>query len=62
MKLKKNNSFIKEAGKEIRNQNNKDHIEKYNTINLNGRMKLKTNKILKKIVKKKKIRSQKNED
>jgi len=37
-------NFTKKIKKKIRNQNNKDQIEKHNTINLNWKMKLKINK------------------
>jgi hypothetical protein len=47
-KIKNKLNFYKKAKKRIRNQNNEDQFEKYNTINLNWRMKLKTNKILQK--------------
>jgi len=42
--IEKNNNFYKRINKKIRNQNNKDQIKKHNIINLNWRMKLKTNK------------------
>jgi len=45
VKLKKIITLTKNIKKKIRNQNNKDKIEKHNTINLNWKMKLKTNKI-----------------
>jgi hypothetical protein len=44
----KNNNFYKKIKKTIRNKKNKDQIEKYNTINLNWRLKLKTNKTFRK--------------
>jgi hypothetical protein len=44
VKLKRIITFSKKAKKKIRNQNNVDQIEKYNTINLDWIMKLKTNK------------------
>jgi hypothetical protein len=44
----KNNNFYKKVKKTIRNKKNKDQIEKYNTINLNWRLKLKTNKTFRK--------------
>jgi hypothetical protein len=59
--IEKNNSFYKKTKKKIKNQNNKDQIEKHNTINLNWMMKLKTNKIFIKGLRKKN-KSQKNED
>ena len=43
--------------KKIRNQNNEVQIRKYNTINLNWRMKLKTNKTFIKGLRKKEIKS-----
>ena len=46
--IEKNNNFYKRAKKKIRNQNNEDQIEKYNIVNLNWKMKLKTNKIFSK--------------
>jgi len=33
--IEKNINFYKRVKKKNRNQNNKDHIEKHNTINLN---------------------------
>jgi hypothetical protein len=42
----KNNNFYKRAKKEIRNLNNEDQIEKYNTFNLDWMMILKNNKTL----------------
>jgi len=42
--IEKNNNFSKRAKKKIINQNNVDQIGKYNTINLDWIMKLKTNK------------------
>ena len=47
-KIKNKLNFYKKTKKRITNQNNEDQIEKYNTINLNWRMKLKINKILQK--------------
>jgi hypothetical protein len=44
VKLKRITTFTNRSGKN-RNQNNKDQVEKYNTINLNWMIKLKTNKI-----------------
>jgi len=35
VKLKKNNNVYKWVKEKIRNQNNEDQVEKYNTINLN---------------------------
>jgi len=46
--IEKNNNFYKRAKKKIRNQNNEDQIEKYNIVNLNWKMKLKTNKMFSK--------------
>jgi hypothetical protein len=43
-KIEKNNNFSKRSKK--RNQNNKDQIERYNTINLDWKIKLKTTKLL----------------
>jgi len=44
--IKKNNIFLKKKQrKKIKNQNNEDQIKKYDTINLNRRMKLKTNNV-----------------
>jgi transposase-like protein len=60
-KIEKNNNLYKRAKKKIRNLNNEDQIEKYNIINLNWRMILKTNKIFTKRSRKK-IRNQKNND
>jgi hypothetical protein len=37
--------FKKKQRKKIKNQNNEDQIKKHDTINLNRRMKLKTNNI-----------------
>jgi DNA-binding transcriptional regulator PaaX len=59
--IEKNNNFYKMTKKKIKNQNNKDRIEKHNTINLNWRMKLKTNKTYTKEIRKKN-RNQKNEN
>jgi len=42
--IKKNNNFYRKTKKKIRYKNNEDQIEKYNMINLNWIMKLKTNK------------------
>ena len=61
MKLKRIITFTKDSRKKIRNQNNEDQIEKYNTINWNCRMKLKINKTLTKGPRNK-IRNPKNED
>jgi hypothetical protein len=44
MKLKKNSNYYKRAKKKNRNQHSEDQIEKHNTINLNEKIKLKTNK------------------
>ena len=55
--IEKNNKFYK--GPRKKNQNNKDQIEKHNTINLYWMIKLKTNKALQKGQEKK--RNQKNE-
>jgi hypothetical protein len=49
----KNNNFYKRAKKEIRNLNNEDQIEKYDTINLDWMMILKNNKTLTKGLRKK---------
>jgi hypothetical protein len=44
--IKKNNIFfLKKQRKKIKNQNNEDQIKKHDTINLNRRMKLKTNNV-----------------
>ena len=51
--IEKNNNFYKRAKKKIRNQNNEDQIEKYNIVNLNWKMKLKTNKMFSKRQRKK---------
>jgi DNA-binding transcriptional regulator PaaX len=59
--IEKNNNFYKRTNKKIKNQNNKDQIGKHNTINLNWRMKLKTNKTYTKETRKKN-KNQKNED
>jgi hypothetical protein len=61
VKLKRIITFTKDSRKKIRNQNNEDQIEKYNTINWNCRMKLKINKTLTKGLRNK-IRNPKNED
>ena len=61
MKLKRIITFTKDSRKKIRNQNNEDQIEKYNTINWNCRMKLKINKTLTKGPRNK-IKNPKNED
>jgi hypothetical protein len=53
-------NFTKRS-RQIINQTNKDQIEKYNTINLNWRMKLKNNKTFTKRTRQK-IRNSKNED
>jgi hypothetical protein len=58
-KIEKNNNFSKRSKK--RNQNNKDQIERYNTINLDWKIKLKTTKLLLR-VKEKKTRNQKIRD
>ena len=50
--IKKYNNFYKKT-KKNRNENNKDQIEKYNTINLYWMMKLKTNKTYVKRLRKK---------
>ena len=60
-KIKKDNNFYKETNKKIRNQNNEDQIRKHNTVNLNWRITLKTNKLLQKS-QWKKIKNLKNED
>ena len=60
MKLKIIITFIKATRKKIRNQNNDDQIEKYNTVNLNWLMRLKANKTL--IKRTKKNQNQKNEN
>jgi hypothetical protein len=60
-KIENNNNFYKGSRKKNRNQNNKDQIEKHNTINLNWMMKLKTNKTFTKVPRKR-IRNQKNEN
>ena len=49
----KNNNFYKRAKKEIRNLNNEEQIEKYDTINLDWMMILKNNKTLTKGLRKK---------
>jgi len=59
--IKKINKFYKMTKRKIRNQNNKDQIEKYNVINLNWRMKLKNNKTFTKRSKRE-IKNTKNED
>jgi hypothetical protein len=59
--IKKNNNFYIKTEKKIRYKNNEDQIEKYNMINLNWIMKLKTNKAFTKKPMKK-IRNQKNEN
>jgi hypothetical protein len=41
-------TFIKRSRKQLEIKKNKDQIEKYNTINLNWRLKLKTNKTFRK--------------
>jgi len=43
-KIEKNSNYYKRARKKNRNQNNEDQIKKYNSLNLNWMMKLKTNK------------------
>ena len=53
MKLKINYFFYKRVEKKIRNQNNIDQIEKYNTIKLDWRKRLKTNKTFTKELRKK---------
>ena len=59
--IKNKLNFYKRAKRKIRNENNKDQIRKYNTIYLDCRIKLKTNK---KFIKgpRKKIKNQKNKD
>ena len=52
-KIKKNNNSYKRAKKKNQNQNNKDEIGKHNTMNLDWKMKLKTNKIFTKRQRKK---------
>jgi len=51
--IEKNKNFYKRTKKKIKNQNNKDRIGKHNTIHLNWRMKLKTNKTYTKETRKK---------
>jgi hypothetical protein len=46
--IKKNNNIYKRVDNKIKNQNIEDQIRKYSTINLDWRIKLKTNKILQK--------------
>ena len=46
MKIKRIITFLKGLRKKIKNQNNEDQTGKYNNINLDWRIKLKTNKIL----------------
>jgi len=57
----KNNNFYERAKKKIRNQNNEDQIEKHNIVNLNSKMKLKTNKMFSK-GQRKKNRNQNNKN
>ena len=52
-KIKKNNNSYKRAKKKNKNQNNKDEIGKHDTMNLDWKMKLKTNKIFTKRQRKK---------
>jgi hypothetical protein len=59
--IEKNINFYKRDKKKIRNQNNEDHIEKYNTINLDWMIKLKINKSFTEGPKSK-IKKQKNKD
>ena len=59
--IEKNNNFYKRVDNKIKNQNIEDQIRKYNTINLDWRIKLKTNKNLTK-GSRKKIRNQKTKD
>jgi len=46
VKIKRIITFLKGLRKKIKNQNNEDQTGKYNNINLDWRIKLKTNKIL----------------
>jgi hypothetical protein len=57
VKLKRIIIFIKGPRKKIINQNNKDRIEKYNTIYLNQMMRLKTTKTFTKKIKDKNYKS-----
>ena len=52
-KIEKNNNSYKRAKKKNKNQNNKDEIGKHDTMNLDWKMKLKTNKIFTKRQRKK---------
>ena len=61
MKLKRILTLTKGTRKKIRNQNNDDQIEKYNTINLDWMIKLKINKSFTEGPKSK-IKKQKNKD
>jgi hypothetical protein len=60
-KIEKNSNYYKRARKKNRNQNNEDQIGKYNSLNLNWMLKLKTNKTFTKWPRKK-IRNPKKED
>jgi len=59
--IKNKLNVYKRAKKKIRNQNNIDQIEKYNTINLDRKIKLKINKTFTKGLRKKN-KNQKNKD
>jgi hypothetical protein len=59
--IKNKLNVYKRAKKKIRNQNNIDRIEKYNTINLDRKIKLKINKTFTKGLRKKN-KNQKNKD
>jgi hypothetical protein len=59
--IENNINFYKRDKKKIKNQNNDDQIEKYNTINLDWMIKLKINKSFTEGPKSK-IKKQKNKD
>jgi len=61
VKLKRIITFTKQPRKKIRNQNNNDQIGKHNIINLDLRMKFKTNKSFTK-ESRKKIKNKRNKD